>query len=109
MLGHDSADKIAMITGRLSVNMLATMISRMKVGTASSVSMIRIRIASATPPRVPEMAPYRKPSAVLAMPTLKPSSSEDWPPPMSRPSMSMPYRSVPSGWPGPGGSLAMSR
>ena len=79
-----------MITGRLSVNMLATMISKTKSGTASSVSMIRIRIVSATPPIVPEIAPYRKPSTVLAIPTLKPSSSEDWPPPISRPSTSMP-------------------
>ena len=46
-----------MITGRLSENMLATMISRMKVGTASSVSTMRIMNASTTPPTIPDTAP----------------------------------------------------
>ena len=46
-----------MMMARLSLNMLATMISKMKVGTASSVSMIRIRIPSPMPPTTPEIAP----------------------------------------------------
>ena len=90
-LGQDSRVRIRMMASRLSVYMLATMISRMKVGTASSVSMIRIRIASPNPPITPDIAPYRAPSTVLAMPTAKASSSEDWPPAISRPSTSMPY------------------
>ena len=43
------------------------------------------------------------------MPTAKPSSSEDWPPTISLPSTSIPYWSVPSGWPGPGGLFSMPR
>jgi hypothetical protein len=46
-----------MITERLSENMLATMISRMKVGTASTVSMMRIMNASTIPPAIPDIAP----------------------------------------------------
>ena len=46
-----------MITERLSENMLATMISRMKVGTASTVSTMRIMSASTIPPTIPETAP----------------------------------------------------
>ena len=58
-----------MIAARFSVNMLATISSRMKVGTASRVSTMRIRKASTTPPIMPEIAPYRAPMTVLAMAT----------------------------------------
>ena len=46
-----------MISERLSENMLDTMISRMKVGTASRVSTMRIKNASPIPPAIPEIAP----------------------------------------------------
>src|SRR5580704_8066703 len=48
------------------------------------------------------------PIRVLARPTAKPSSSDDWPPTISRPSTSIPYWSVPSGLPAPGGSFCSS-
>src|SRR5579859_6978729 len=41
------------------------------------------------------------------MPTENPSSSDDWPPTMSRPRMSMPNGSVPSGYPPPGGGYPL--
>ena len=79
-----------MIAVRFSVNMLDTMSNRMKVGTASRVSTMRIMKASTMPPAMPEIAPYRAPITVLAMPPQNPSSSDDWPPTISPPRMSIP-------------------
>src|SRR5580700_112659 len=47
--------------------------------------------------------------SVLARPTAKPSSSDDWPPTIRRPRMSIPYWSVPSGLPAPGGLFSRPR
>ena len=59
-------------------------------GIASTMSTIRIRMASVTPPQKPLMAPHMTPKDVLMTATARPISMELWPATISRPSTSNP-------------------
>lgn len=85
---QDSSDITTMISHSDGVNMLTTISSSTRPGMARKVSTARIITASTTPPKYPAKAPYRVPMTVVASATAKPSSSEERPPAISRPSTS---------------------
>ncbi len=70
---------------------------------------MRIMAASMNPPVKPAIAPQMTPKLVASTATAAPISSELWPPTISRPRMSKPLSSVPSGCPGPGFRLEAAR
>ncbi len=85
---QESSDSRTMISSRLGVNRFTRISSSTRLGTASRVSMTRIMKASTMPPTKPANAPYSVPRTVVATATAKPSSSEERPPSISRPSTS---------------------
>ena len=87
---QDSAVSSRMIISRLGAKMFTRISSSTRPGTASSVSMTRIITMSTIPPTQPAIAPYSVPITVVAIATAKPSSSDDWPPTIRRPSTSYP-------------------
>ena len=75
------------ITSGLGRKTTARMTITMMYGMDSPASTIRIRNESTGPPMNPENAPYRVPIRTATIAAATPTSSEVWPPTISRPNL----------------------
>jgi len=96
-------------TMMLGVTIVVSSRTSSSAGMASSASTIRIMIESTQPPAKPATAPQSVPTMPAMAAAARPTSSEDWPATISRPSTLYPTSSVPRGNCALGRSVTLSR